>query len=55
MLLISSNLDEILALSDRIGVLFDGRLVKELPGHQATMSELGLYMTGARSGEEPAA
>jgi simple sugar transport system ATP-binding protein len=54
-LLISSNLDEILALSDRIGVLFDGRLVKELPGHQATMSELGLYMTGARSGEEPAA
>jgi general nucleoside transport system ATP-binding protein len=54
-LLISSNLDEILALSDRVGVLFDGRLVKELPGSEATMSELGLYMTGARSDEEPAA
>jgi general nucleoside transport system ATP-binding protein len=54
-LLISSNLDEILALSDRIGVLFDGRLVKEFSGSAATMSELGLYMTGARSGEEPAA
>jgi ABC-type uncharacterized transport system ATPase subunit len=54
-LLISSNLDEILALSDRIGVLFDGRLVKEFGGSEATMSELGLYMTGARSGEEPAA
>jgi general nucleoside transport system ATP-binding protein len=54
-LLISSNLDEILALSDRIGVLFDGRLVREFGGSEATMSELGLYMTGARSGEEPAA
>jgi general nucleoside transport system ATP-binding protein len=54
-LLISSNLDEILALSDRIGVLFDGRLVKEFSGSEVTMSELGLYMTGARSGEEPAA
>jgi len=54
-LLISSNLDEILALSDRIGVLFDGRLVKEFGGSEATMSELGLYMTGARSDEEPAA
>jgi ABC-type uncharacterized transport system ATPase subunit len=54
-LLISSNLDEILALSDRIGVIFDGRLVKEFTGSEATMSELGLYMTGARSDEKPAA
>jgi general nucleoside transport system ATP-binding protein len=54
-LLISSNLDEILALSDRIGVLFDGRLVREFAGSEATMSELGLYMTGARSTEDPAA
>jgi ABC-type uncharacterized transport system ATPase subunit len=47
-LLISANLEEILALSDRVGVLYGGRLVAELPGAEATMSELGLYMTGAR-------
>jgi simple sugar transport system ATP-binding protein len=51
-LLISANLEEILALADRVGVIHDGRLVAQLPGHTATMSELGLYMTGARSGQE---
>jgi general nucleoside transport system ATP-binding protein len=55
-LLISSNLEEILALADRVGVIYDGRIVAQFPGADATMSELGLYMTGARSGdEEPAA
>ena len=51
-LLISANLEEILALADRVGVIHDGRLVVQLPGSEATMSELGLYMTGARSGSE---
>jgi ABC-type uncharacterized transport system ATPase subunit len=55
-LLISSNLEEILALADRVGVIYDGRIVAQLRGAEATMSELGLYMTGARGGdEEPAA
>ncbi|GAC1511688.1 MAG: ABC transporter ATP-binding protein [Candidatus Dormibacteraceae bacterium] len=54
-LLISSHLEEILALSDRIGVIYDGRIVKEFAGAETTISELGLYMTGARSGAEPAA
>jgi simple sugar transport system ATP-binding protein len=54
-LLISSNLEEILALADRVGVIYDGRIVGQFPGSEATMGELGLYMTGARSGEEPAA
>jgi simple sugar transport system ATP-binding protein len=54
-LLISSNLEEILALADRVGVIHDGRIVAQFAGSEATMSELGLYMTGARSGEEPAA
>jgi ABC-type uncharacterized transport system ATPase subunit len=55
-LLISSNLEEILALADRVGVIYDGRIVAQLRGSEATMSELGLYMTGARGGdEEPAA
>ena len=54
-LLISANLEEILALADRVGVIHDGRIVAQFAGSEATMSELGLYMTGARSGEEPAA
>jgi ABC-type uncharacterized transport system ATPase subunit len=54
-LLISANLEEILALSDRVGVIYDGRITAELDGSQATMNELGLYMTGARSDREPAA
>jgi general nucleoside transport system ATP-binding protein len=55
-LLISSNLEEILALADRVGVIYDGRIVAQFTGSEATMSELGLYMTGARGGdEEPAA
>jgi simple sugar transport system ATP-binding protein len=55
-LLISSNLEEILALADRVGVIYDGRIVAQVRGSEATMSELGLYMTGARGGdEEPAA
>ena len=52
MLLISSNLEEILALADRVGVIYDGRIVAQFRGAEATMSELGLYMTGARGGEE---
>jgi simple sugar transport system ATP-binding protein len=39
-------LDEILALSDRIGVMHAGRLVAELPRGGATPREIGLYMTG---------
>jgi ABC-type uncharacterized transport system ATPase subunit len=47
-LLISSNLEEILALADRVGVIYDGRITAEFRGSEATMAELGLYMTGAR-------
>jgi ABC-type uncharacterized transport system ATPase subunit len=54
-LLISADLEEILALSDRVGVIYDGRIAAELDGSKATMNELGLYMTGARSDREPAA
>ncbi len=40
------ELDEILALSDRVAVMFDGRIMGErLPG-QTTTGELGLLMAG---------
>ncbi|WP_185984688.1 ABC transporter ATP-binding protein [Aureimonas mangrovi] len=48
-LLVSVELDEIRALSDRILVMFDGRIVGEC-GPDATEAELGLMMAGAGGG-----
>ena len=45
-LLISEDLDELLALADRIVVLFAGRVIGELPRADATPRALGLLMTG---------
>lgn len=44
--LISAELDEILSLSDRIAVMFEGRMVATLPAAEATRAKLGLLMTG---------
>jgi len=49
-LLISADLDELLALSDRLLVIFEGALVGELDRSQATRERLGLLMAG-RAGE----
>lgn len=46
-LLISEDLDEILALSDRIAVIYEGEIVGVLPAHEATPERLGLLMSGA--------
>lgn len=45
-LLVSFELDEILALSDRILVMYEGRIVGELEGHSATEQQLGMLMAG---------
>ena len=45
-LLISADLDEVLALSDRIAVLCAGRVVGECPRAEATVAQLGLWMAG---------
>jgi simple sugar transport system ATP-binding protein len=45
-LIVSSELDEILALADRILVIYRGKIVAEVPGDEATASQLGLYMAG---------
>jgi simple sugar transport system ATP-binding protein len=47
-LLISVELEEIRALSDRIAVLYRGRIVGEMPGATATESELGVLMAGGQ-------
>jgi simple sugar transport system ATP-binding protein len=46
-LLISEDLDELLALSDRILVMYDGGLVGELDGADADPLEIGMLMAGA--------
>jgi simple sugar transport system ATP-binding protein len=40
-------LDEILALADRIGVIYRGRLMAVLPAAQADRQRLGLLMAGS--------
>jgi simple sugar transport system ATP-binding protein len=45
-LLISFELDEILKLSDRIVVMFDGEIVKTLDPKQTNQEEIGIYMAG---------
>ena len=45
-LLISEDLDEILALSDRIIVIFEGRIMGDVPRAEATPEKLGLLMAG---------
>ena len=47
-LLISADLDEILTLADRIGVMFKGRIIREFARDEASREEIGLAMTGER-------
>jgi ABC-type uncharacterized transport system ATPase subunit len=45
-LLVSPELDEVMSLSDRIAVMYEGRIVDILPAEQPTKEELGLLMCG---------
>ena len=45
-LLVSFELDEIMSLSDKIDVIFDGQIVKSIPGKGANENDLGLLMAG---------
>ncbi len=47
-LLISEDLDEIRALSDRIAVMYEGRIVGEVENKNVDIEHLGLLMTGGR-------
>jgi simple sugar transport system ATP-binding protein len=49
-LIVSTELDEVLAVGDRIAVMFDGRIVGILAGDDATYENLGLLMGGASFG-----
>jgi general nucleoside transport system ATP-binding protein len=47
-LLVSLELDEVMNVSDRILVMYEGEIVGELDPKQTTVEELGLYMSGAK-------
>jgi simple sugar transport system ATP-binding protein len=53
-LLVSEDLEELLALADRIVVLYEGRIVGEMPAADADIERLGLLMAG-HAGPEGAA
>jgi ABC-type uncharacterized transport system ATPase subunit len=48
-LLISAELDEIMALSDRIAVMYRGQIVTTVDAKEATREELGLWMAGSHT------
>ena len=53
-LLVSLELDEVMNLSDRILVIYEGAIVADLDPKETTVQELGLYMAGSKRKEERA-
>ena len=52
-LLVSLELDEVMTLSDRILVMYEGEIVGEQDPKKTTVEELGLYMAGAKKEDKP--
>jgi simple sugar transport system ATP-binding protein len=50
-LLISLELDEVMNVSDRILVIYEGEIVGDLNPAEITVQELGLYMAGSKRNE----
>jgi simple sugar transport system ATP-binding protein len=49
-LMISEDLDEVMKLSDRIAVMYEGAIVGEVDAAAASVEELGLLMAGVQDG-----
>jgi simple sugar transport system ATP-binding protein len=52
-LLLSLELEEVMNLSDRVLVMYEGEIVADLNPKEITLQELGLYMSGAKRMELP--
>ena len=50
-LLISADLEEVLSLSDRVGILFNGRIVREFRPGELSFQQVERYMTGVFEGD----
>jgi simple sugar transport system ATP-binding protein len=44
--LISEDLDEVFALSDRIVVIYEGEIMGEAAGENASREQIGIWMSG---------
>lgn len=51
-LLVSTELDEIMGLSDRIAVMYAGQIIDILPGEGADREKIGLLMAGIKEGAQ---
>jgi simple sugar transport system ATP-binding protein len=51
-LVVSAELDEILSLSDRVAVMFDGTIVDIMPIEEASREKIGLLMAGSSAEDE---
>jgi simple sugar transport system ATP-binding protein len=51
-LLVSLELDEVMDVSDRILVIYEGEIVGDLNPKEITVEELGLYMAGSKRGDK---
>ena len=47
-MLISEDLDEILVLSDRIAVIYEGEIMGIVPADEVEVEKIGLMMAGVR-------
>ena len=47
-LIVSEDLDEVLSLSDRVLVMFEGEIIAEVRPRESTREALGLMMAGSR-------
>jgi simple sugar transport system ATP-binding protein len=54
-LIVSVELDEVLALADRVAVMYSGRIVDVVDGETATRERLGLAMAGSFGAGDDAA
>ena len=50
--LISADLEEIMALSDRVAIMFGGKVMKVLDRNEVTLEKIGLLMGGIVSQED---
>jgi len=54
-LLVSPELDEVMSLSDRIAVMYEGEIVDVIPAEEATREQIGLLMAGVKEDRKEAA
>jgi len=47
-LLVSEDIEEIMSLSDRIAVMFEGRIIGEMPAEEASIEAIGMMMAGMK-------